>query len=791
MRAWRRLRRAPGPAAAIVLMLALGIGSSTAMFSLAGAAWLRPLPYPHSRRLVSLWLRNPKFPRLYLGLDAAGTAAVRAAPGLGAAAAYAAGGAVWRMAGQRRQLGTALVSAGLFRLLEVRPMRGALPAASGHAALISPRLAAALGGPARALGRTLRSAGRAVTVVGIAPPGFRFPARIAPGFPLRTDIWLPLTAANAGVLAHSALAQGGTLALRRHSASQAELAAQLASLTRRLPASDQPGPGWRLVPISLAAESVGAVRGPLALLLLATVLVLLIAIINAAHLLLERAWARTGEIALRLALGASSSNIRRLALADSLCLALAGGGLGLGLSFAIVATARHWSPTGWLPAAGEPGLAVAAFALAAAVAAGVATGWLPARAQMRRDPQLSLKAGANGTVRGGRPRARGFLLLGEAAVATALVASSLLLIRGFARLAATPTGMNTRHVLSLYFSAPLRASATPAARQAFWRQLLRQVRGLPGVRGAAITGAPMLGGMTFIEPPLETGSARIGHYRHRGVTAGYFGLLHIPVLRGRDFGPRDAPGSAPVVIVNQALARVGWPGADPVGHEVRVAAGGKMLAFAVVGVAGDTRDNGILSPPAPEIYTPLLQTLPANMSTDLLVRASGPPTVMESRLRNAVWSAAGEIPIAFFHPLDTAIGRVQAAPRFVAAVIAGFAALALVLAAIGIYAVFTYAVTRRRREIGIRMALGAAPGAIAGAVLTAAARLVVAGAGLGLLAAWLVARSLRAWLYGIGPADPWALAGAAALLALAALAACALPLRRACRVDPAQTLREE
>ncbi len=788
--ALRRLRCSPAFACTVILTLALVIGATTAMFSLAEAVWLRPLPYSHAGRLVNIWLHNARYPHLNAGFGRAGAALVRRAPALGPSAEYVTGPAVWRLAGRRLQTGTALVSRRFFSLLGA-----AVAAPSGQSAVISRQLAVRLGGPRHAIGKAIRLGGAAFTVASVAPRGFGFPTLLIPGFPAKTNIWLGLSTAHRRLLTSFGSGDTSVLARLRPEATLAQLQAQLAPLDSHLPADTRPSPRWRLIALPLVAETVGHARAPLAILFAATIFLWLIAVVNVAHLLLERGWRRGGEFGLRMALGAGPGAIMALPLTEALLLAIAGGGLGLVLAYGALKAIWLLAPAGWLPVTARTNGPLALFAFGAALFAGVAAGWWPARQSLRRDPQATLRGGGPGIASAGSATARRVLLLAEMALAAVLLVSALVLVRGFARIAGTPVGLRTPNIITSYFFPPRGAIPRSATRLAVYRRLLRRARSIPGATGAALTGAPLLAGMTFFEPPVHAGRAVVTDFHHRAVTSSYFRLLGIPLLRGRDFSAADRHGTPEVAIINRAFAREGWPhGGDPLGRQMVIRWHGQHWTARVIGVVGDARDNRLrVSAPPPEIYTSLLQDLPPT-GVGLLLRTRGPAAAhwpyWRRVLRQLIWSVIGPAPISFLRPLSAVVAKNRAGPGFRAAVLAAFAFLGLLLAALGVYGVFAYAAAQRSREFGIRLALGATRRDLTRMVVSDAVRLMAAGLAAGLLAAWFAARAMAHWLYAISPADPAPFLAAAILLAAAGLAAVYLPLRRALRLDPARTLRE-
>ncbi|MGH9488171.1 MAG: ABC transporter permease [Terriglobales bacterium] len=773
LRAWRR---SPLAALAVVTTLALGIGTSTAAFSLAAAAWLNPLPFPESRQFVNLWLHNPKYPGLYLGLGDPVSTLRRALPALSKIAPYEYGQAVWRLREVQQQMGTALVSPEMFRMLGVKPARGRFftKGASSDAVV-----SASLG---IELGAVISCNGRAFTVIGIAPENLRFPSLGMPGRPVHTDVWLAFTDANDRLLAGSVFAQRSILARRKSAASPVELRTQVAALSPHLSVQDRPNPDWSLITLPLATEVTGAMRAPLLMLFLATLLVWLIAVANAAHLLLERTAARAGEFGVRLALGAGRGAIARAVFADSLLLACGGGAAGLGLAYAAIAAARAWAPAAWLPANVGINPTAAGFGLAAAILAGLLAAWLPVRRALKAEPQAMLRGTVSGlAARTGGARSRAVLLAGELALATILLIASAILVQSFVHLVHIRTGMRSSDVISTMFRPPKELRNT-----VFDRRLLRRFRAMPGVGAAALASAPLLEDTTFLEPVADTGRRKLRGWQHRGVTPGYFHVLGIRLLRGRAFSESDIEQSGKVLVINESFAKRGWPDTDPVGQAVRI----DGAQYRVIGEVTDARDNSLTAAPAPELYSPLFY---GSESVALVIRTRANPDanwpVWNRRIRQAVWAMAGDDPLSFLQPLSESVVAAQAGPRFRTGVLTVLAIAGLLLAALGVYGVFSYAAENRRHEVGIRLALGAQPEAIARLFLLAAGRVILAGAALGVLGGWLAARLLRAYLPGVSGGGGAATIAVAAL-ALAALAASYVPARRAAATDPARTLRE-
>jgi putative ABC transport system permease protein len=788
----RRILRSPAIPLAVVATFGLGLGGATLGFALAKAVWLHPLPYRAASRLENVWEVDRRYPRLFSGPGKEAARLLAAAPLVAGQARYAVGATVWQIAGRRVQAGTALVGPRFFRLLGFHAAAGRLPAGAMPEALISPNLAARLGGDKLALGQAIASDGRIFTIVGVAQPGFRFPDFLTPGRPAATEVWLSRVSADRAMLANT-LGMRGILVRLQRGAGMARFNREMAMLTRRLRAAQHLNRSSRLAALSLVQEEVGGARTPALVLFLAAMLVLGIAVTNVTLLLLERAWRRRAETGLRLALGGGPTEILRAEIAEILLLALGGAAAGLCLAYVAMPAVRAALPPGWqqgLAAARlDAGMVVFAVALASAIA--LAAGALVARRVLAHDPLALLRGGASAGPAGARAasaESRG-LLAAEIALSVVLATGSIALLQSFAAVAAIRTGMRSRRVISVWVDLP--AQGGVAHRDALAERIRQRLARLPGVRAAADSAVPVLAGETFIEPPAHTAVATV-LFQHRAVSPGYFRVLGIPLLQGRDFNADDRPGGTPVAIVNRAFAIAGWKGAHAIGHRIRIPTQGHRLEFLVVGVAGDARDNALRAPPRPELYTAMSQT-PALPSAAFFLRTSGNPAagwpIWRQRISSRIWAVVGDVPIASIGPLQAAIAKAQAGPRFRAALLACFAAFGLLLAALGVYAVFAYEVARLERAVAVRLALGATHRRVVGGIVWSGAKVSGLGIGPGVLAGFWALRAMHSLLFGLSSSAAQPLIGAALLLGAAALAACALATRRVFRLQVAQALR--
>ncbi|HEU0052911.1 MAG TPA: ABC transporter permease [Longimicrobium sp.] len=795
----RTLLRSPGFALVAVLTLALGIGLNTAMFSVVNGVLLRPLPYEDPGSLVRLYhVHHEKAPEGGT-FSAEDLEDVRAgARGFSSLAGYwyapgQSGLNLTGSGGEPRRVQAAFVDPEFFPLLGVGAARGRVlrreegVAGADASVVISDRFwRARFNGDPGVVGRTVTLDGRPFTVVGVMPPRFAYPAREA-------EAWVPLSLLgenaaprrrdNRWLNAVGRLAPG---------ADPSAAAASAGAVLRRLSA-DHPGTneGWSGARLQTLRDAVvGPVRPALLVLLGTVVLVLLVACANLANLLLSRASAREREIAVRTALGAGRGRLVRQMLTESLVLALLGGVVGLALAQAGVRVLLAAS-AGTVPRPEEVGLdaRVALFALVLSLLTVALFGLVPAARAARQATAETLRDGGRGGTerRGGGTRAA--LVLGQTAVAMVLLVGAGLLINSFMRLVSVDPGFRAENVLVASFTIPSNRYDGPDAITRYRNEVLRRVGEIPGVvaAGAAKT-QPLRGGGEQYEftLPGRSGANSVlspaaGAYI---VSPGYFGALGIPLVRGRVFEPRDEAEGAPyVIMVNQAAARRYWPGADPVGQTVMLG----QATLTVVGVAGDVRNEGLAADAGPAVYVPF--GLLPRVATQLFVRTTGDPAAAAQAVREAIHAADPMQPIAEIRTLRSAMAETVAQPRFFTLLLGLFGGLALLLAALGLYGVVAYSVTRRTAEIGIRMALGARAGDVVWMVVKRALGPTLAGIAVGAVGAWILSRLMASMLFQVRPADPATFAAAALVLVSVALLAAWLPARRAAHIEPSSALR--
>ena len=820
--ALRLLGRAPGFVASAALVLGLGVGASAAVFTLASGILLRPLPVAEPERLV--WLtehgvsgpRNLSYPHALEYRDGA-AAALAGIAGYGTVRLALAGdGEPERVEGQ-------IATAGYFDLLGVRPLhgRGFLPEEEGP----GERLVAVVGhdlwhrrfGADPALvGREVVLDSRPFTVVGIAPPGF---VGLEAGQP--AEVWVPMAAHRVVLpwsgdpLAEREASWLRTVARLRDGVS-VDQATAAAAVVARADAHGSHDPRGRqareerspvVTPLTgpLHPGDRADVVPALVLLLGVTGLVVLIACANVANLLLGRAAARRREIGIRLSLGATRWRLVRQLLTESLLLGLAGGCVGLVLA--------AWTTDALLAFAELPVAVrelavldgrVLAFTLVVAVGTGLLFGLTPALHAVRPGPALRDEALALGGYRRGgrggrwrvrrvsRSRLQGLLVAGQVALSLVLVVCSGLLGKSLLLAAGASPGFDVAHQLSLSFDLTTQGYA-PEAAAGFERELLARAAAVPGVRSAALASIVPRSGLMIGSEAFLPGQAAGDEPRRvylDAVTPGYFATLDLPLLAGRDIGLGDVPGAPAVAIVNETAAKRFWPGRSPLGQRLSLD-GPEGDLVEVVGVARDVVYDSLSDPPRPFLYLSHWQHPDLLAESTLLVRAAGDPAPLARPLTAEIRAMDAALPVFEVRTLRE-IGRLRLAKeRAVATLLGTSGALALLLAAMGLYGVIAYTVAMRTREIGVRMALGAAPRQVLGQLVGEGLRLALIGVAAGLVLALGAARLIAGMLYGVGPADAATFGGVALLLTAVAAAASWLPARRAARVDPVVTLRAE
>ena len=794
----RTLRKAPTFTLVALLTLALGIGASTAIFSVVQAVLLRPLPFREPERLVRVWLANPghqversdvSMPDFQIWRDE-----TKAFSSLAAYYHSGSGLALTGM-GDAERLSTAYVTGDFFRTLGVTAARGRvlLPeedsigrnrvALLGHAAWM--RL---FGGDPAALGRTLTLDGEPFEIVGIAPRDFRFPTE-------DVALWVPRSVIpESGIPSHRWNRVYAVVGRLAPGATTAQAEAEIRTFAQRI-AEEFPdaNAGYTTVLSRPIREViVGDVRPALLVLLAAVGLVLLVSCVNVANLLLARGSTRSREMAIRTALGAGRGRIVRQLVTESMVLALLGGALGVALAAwgarALVAlSAEH------LPRAADVRLdaGVLLFAVALSVVTGIAFGLVPALRTTSSDPQADLREGSRGSTEGaGGQRLRLGLVAAEVALAVLLVVGAGLALRSFARLTNVHPGFDAERTLVARFILPSERFETREGRLAAYDRMLERIRALPGVAAAGMTkNAPMRGTgeqwtYTITGRPLPRQGEEPSAMAHP-VSPDWFRAMGIPLREGEDMRHVAADTSALIVIVNEALARQHWPGESAVGKSIRVGEND----WRVIGVVGDVRGAALDRPAEPALY---VSRVVMNRSVAALaVRTTGDPAALAPAVARAIREEVPDQPITEIAPMSAIVADTVTAPRVLAVLLALFGVLALVLAVIGLYGVVAYVVSQRTQEIGIRMALGAEPRTVVRMMLRRGLAPVVLGLVAGIALALAGTRLLRGLLYEVSPTDPGTYATVALVLLAAAALAAYVPSRRAARIAPSAALRAE
>jgi putative ABC transport system permease protein len=791
----RSLVRTPAFTVAAVLTLALGIGANTAIFSAVHGVLLRPLPYPAADRLAVVWITSEQegidrdvfsYPNFTDVREQSST--------LTGLAAYTGRAAPFMEGEDVEQVSGAAATADFFGVLGVA---AALGRTFGAAEIEEGRTDVIVlshglwtrqfGADPSIVGRPIRVGDGTSEVLGVMPRGFAYPAG--------AEYWQPLVrpAQDPGFFDARGAFWLSTIGRLAPDASFQQANVELSGVMERLAAvypEETEGLGIWAEP--LRDTIVGDVRPALLVLLGAVGFVLLIACANVANLLLARGAARQKELAVRSALGASGGRLARQVLTESLVLAAIGGLAGVLVAYWGTAALIVASPPD-LPRMEHVGVngVVVGFAAAIAVLTGVFFGLAPALQARTASLGLVLREGGRGGTGDRVGRLRPLLITLQVALALVLLVGAGLLMRSFATLQATDPGFHTENVLSFRLTLP--ASRYPGAEgiREFQREFSDRLEAMPdvqAVRGISTLFLSRLPNMTPIE--IEGRELQAGEQQasvpYDLVDPGFFPALGVPIVRGRDFGVEDAQGGAPAAIVNETFVRRYFPGEDPIGRRFSWAG---TPEYTIVGVVADTRRSGLAEPIRPEGYRSTTQSLYRTM--EYLVTTRREPLAVVPELRSVLRDLDPALPIVELRTVEQALADTVATRRFVMLLLAGFAGVALVLAAIGIYGVLAYLVGQRTREIGIRMALGAVPRDVLALVLRDAMKSVVPGVLLGIAGALVLTRLLGAQLHGISPTDPVTFAAVTALLLAVALLASAVPAGRAANVEPMVTLKEE
>ena len=793
-RALRLFRLEPGFTAAAVITLALGIGANTALFAVVEAVLLRPLPVAGAEHLVVLKHR----------LTATGITKEHIALGdlldfrervrtLEQVAAYAnfqntllGDGEAMRVEGLSITpdgLAALRLQPAMGRLFDVADARQGAP----PVIMISHDLwQSRFGSDPNILSRSIEIGVSRRLVVGVMPPGFHFP----PGANTQVLVpfVLPATAPpqrQAGwIPALGRLRPGETV-----ESATAELGALASEFERRYPEQNR---GTQYYAEPLRDALVGDTKRPLLLLLAAVAFVLLIACVNVGNLLLARSLARRQEMAVRTALGAAWTRLASQVLVEGLVLALAGCAAGVLIAWQLAPALAAMVPeTARVPGLREVGLngSVVAFSIVASVISALLFGGVACMSLASHEQRSALAVTRGTTMSGGARRAAAGLVVAEIALAGILLIGAGLTLRSFANLIAVDPGFQTANVLIVQTVLPTARYPTQPARSAFYARAFETLNALPGVEHAGVAAVTPLTGNNWTIPfervdrPASAG-VRPPDVGWQASTGGYFQALQIPLLAGRLFEDRDAAAPVAPVIISESIAREYFPNESPIGHRLR----NGPNETEIVGVVGDIRRAALSDRPRADMYLAFARF--ADAFGTFFVRTTGDPLLALPAVRDALRGLEPNLIVIRARSMDDVASASTAVTQLAMRLLAGFAVVALTLAAVGIYAVMAYSVRRRTRELGTRVALGASRGDIVRLVMREGGMITVAGVVVGLTAGLLAARSLSAVLFGVPPSDPWSIAAAAVVLAVTAMAACYVPARRASQVDPAKTLVE-
>jgi predicted permease len=793
----RMLRRQPGFTVVAVLTLALGIGATTAVFTIVNGVLLRPLPFADPDRL--LVLLNGRNGRVSTSYSPANYRDVTTQSGVfSGAAAFDVSSMNLTGQGNPRRVRAATVTGAFFPVLGVMPRLGRVlqdadvDGARQVIVLSDPMWRSQFGGRPDIVGAIVRLDGKPFEIVGVAPPELSFPDG--------PDFWRPLVFTPHQVSDDQRGANWINVIARLRPDVTVALANSSMGLVADRLARDFPrsNAGKTMFAAPLHERLVRGVRPALLVLLGAVSLVLLIACVNVANLLLARACARTREVAVRAAIGAGRTRLVLQFLAESLVLGAVGAAGGLAVA---------WSTTRALVALAPPALSrfaslaidvrVLAFAATIAIATSVLFGLVPALSVTRGRFAAAIGSASRSAIGGSGARVRKTLVTCEMALAVVLLVGAGLLLRSYQRLSGVDPGFSADRVLTFHLSLPEEKYSTGASVYEFFTAYVDRLAGSPGVENAAaVFGLPLDSDFSASSSFTRRGEADSANAPTAGirvVTPGYFDTLRIPLRAGRLFNAHDDPSGAEVVLINEECARRYWPNANPIGQDVhlgvRLVGGVRSGQKTIVGIVGDVKFGGLDLTAPPEIYMPYAQH-PVDGLT-IAVRTTGEPAGIVPTARAELAALDPELPLTDTRSMAELVGQSIAGRRFTMVLLGSFAAVAVLLAAIGVYGVLAYVVSQRTQEIGVRLAIGAAPADVVGLFLREGVMLVVLGLAAGLAGAAAAARALTTLLFGVTTTDPITFGGVAGTLALVALLASYVPARRAARVDPVTALRRD
>jgi putative ABC transport system permease protein len=801
----RTLTRSPGFTVVAALTIAIGVGANTAIFSIVDAVLLRPLPYPRAGELVLVSQNDRATRQTVAGVTPANFLDWRARNRtFTAMSAFESTPLILSDGDHPERLDGAMVNANFFEVLEVKPAIGRSfidadegPGAARVAILSDGSWRRRFGGTSDVLGRTVHLNGEAATIVGIMPPAVAYPERteiwVPPHFRVPDDPLLgpngdPSTERTHGYMfVIGRLKRGISMA-----AAQSNMDAVALGLERDYP-NDLQNIGVNLV--SLRSDLVADVRPMVTLLFAAVGLLLLIATANVSGLLVARATARHQEIALRMALGATRAQILAQLLTESVLLASIGGGCGVLLAMWLIGPLVALSPNS-LTIAGDirVDVPVLLFALGVSTTAGLLFGFAPARQLSRVNVHDDLKQSGRGGAGAGHRRVRAALVAVEIALSLVLLVAAGLTIRSFIRLQQVPTGFDPDNVVTVTVNPPAARYPTPRHRADFYERVVEALRAIPGVQAAGATSRlPLLAGNSargLNIPGVAAGVPTDANYRT--ASPDYFTVMGIPLLRGRFFTDADREDHPLVAVISASLAQRFWPNEDPIGRQFSI----DQPLITIVGVVGDVHAASLDAPVRPTVYVPYRQDAFPFMTFVIrsakATRSTSPDwSASLAGVRPAIWQIDKELAVGDVKTMDEQLSNSLSRRRFGVTLLTVFGVVAVTLAAIGLYGVLAFIVAQRRREIGVRMALGARPGDVVADVVGQGLRLTAVGVAAGVALSTVATRLIRSLLFATSPTDVMTFAAVSTLLVVVAAAASLVPALRASRVDPLVALRDE